>query len=115
MELQHFLYKQEGKVAVLTINRPDKLNALNDAVIAQLGDAAEAIATRQDVAGAIITGAGAKAFVAGADIAELARQGPLEAKTRSLRGQAVLRRFETCGTQRLLRLVGKGRALQDVA
>ena len=115
MPLTHLLFEVRDRVAHITVNRPDKLNALNDAVIAQLGDAAEAIATRQDVAGAIITGAGAKAFVAGADIAELARQGPLEAKTRSLRSQAVLRQFETCGTQRLPRLVGKGRALRDVA
>ena len=79
MPLTHLLFEVRDRVAHITVNRPDKLNALNDAVIAQLGDAAEAIATRQDVAGAIITGAGAKAFVAGADIAELARQGPLEA------------------------------------
>jgi enoyl-CoA hydratase len=46
------------------------------------------------VRGLIITGAGAKAFIAGADIGELGRQGPLDAKARALRGQAVFRRFE---------------------
>jgi len=45
----------------------------------------------------LITGAGPKAFIAGADIADLARQGPFDGKARALRGQAVLRRLETCG------------------
>ncbi len=58
-------------IAFVTINRPDKLNALNDEVIAEIAAAAEAIATRDDIGGAILTGAGTKAFVAGADIAEL--------------------------------------------
>ncbi|HEY2825351.1 MAG TPA: enoyl-CoA hydratase-related protein, partial [Gemmatimonadales bacterium] len=85
------------RIATVTINRPDKLNALNDTVIAELGRAAEEIATRADVGGAILTGAGPKAFVAGADIGELSQQGPFDGKARSLRGQAVLRRLETCG------------------
>jgi enoyl-CoA hydratase len=147
------------RVATLTINRPDKLNALNDALIAELGSAIEEIRTRGDIAGAIVTGAG-RAFVAGADIAELAAQGPVDGKARARAGQEVFRRFETSpkpvvaavngfalgggcelamachvrlasetakfgqpevklgiapgygGTQRLARLVGKGRALQ---
>jgi enoyl-CoA hydratase len=49
------------------------------------------------VRGVILTGAGAKAFVAGADITELAAQGPFEAKQRSLAGQQMMRRFERCG------------------
>src|SRR5256712_1362104 len=47
--------------------------------------------------GAILTGAGTKAFVAGADIGDLAKQGPFDGKARALRGQAMMRRFETCG------------------
>ncbi len=81
-------------IATVTVNRPDKLNALNSAVIGELGEVAEAIRTETAIRGAILTGAGPKAFVAGADIGELAGQGPAEAKARSLRGQEVFRRFE---------------------
>lgn len=84
-------------IAFVTINRPDKLNALNDEVIAEIAAAAEAIATDDDIGGAIITGAGTKAFVAGADIGELSRQGPIEGKARSRRGQDAFRRLEQCG------------------
>ncbi|HXV85199.1 MAG TPA: enoyl-CoA hydratase-related protein, partial [Gemmatimonadales bacterium] len=91
------LFDVRDRAAFVTINRPDKLNALNDAVMEELGAAAEEIATREDVGGALITGSGAKAFIAGADIAELATQGPFDGKARALRGQAVLRRLETCG------------------
>lgn len=82
------------RVATVTVNRPDKLNALNAATIGELGDAIDEIRRRDDVGGAIITGAG-RAFVAGADIAELANQTPLDARQRALRGQHVFRRFET--------------------
>jgi len=81
-------------VLTITINRPDKLNALNDQVIAELGQAALEAAADDRVRGVILTGAGPKAFVAGADIGELASQSPLSAKERSLAGQAVFRRFE---------------------
>lgn len=84
-------------VAFVTINRPDKLNALNDQVMAELADAAGRIATDDGIKGAILTGAGPKAFVAGADIGDLARQGPFDGKARAMRGQAALRRLETCG------------------
>lgn len=87
---------QEG-IATLTINRPDKLNALNDAVIEELREAVAAIETDDSIRGVIVTGAGPKAFVAGADISELATQGPLSGKDRSLAGQAVFRRLERCG------------------
>lgn len=84
-------------VAFVTINRPDKMNALNATVVDELGEAATEIATRDDVAGAIVTGAGPKAFVAGADIGELAKLGPFAAKAVALRGQEVFRKIETCG------------------
>lgn len=91
------LMQREGRVAILTVNRPDKLNALNDQVMAELGDAAERITTAPEIRGAIITGAGSKAFIAGADIGDLSRQGPFDGKARAMRGQGVLRRLETCG------------------
>ena len=87
-------YELRDGVVTITVNRPDKLNALNTTVIAELGQAALAAAADDQVRGVILTGAGAKAFVAGADISELAGQDPLAGKERSLTGQAVFRRFE---------------------
>lgn len=81
-------------VAYLTVNRPDKLNALNATLISELGHAAEQLASDPSVRGVILAGAGPKAFVAGADISELAAQGPLDGKARARAGQAVFRRFE---------------------
>src|SRR2546425_4097485 len=97
MSYDTLLFDVHDGIAFVTINRPEKLNALNDRVIDELADAGERIATQGEIKGAIITGAGQKAFVAGADIAELAQQGPFDGKARALRGQAMLRRLETCG------------------
>jgi len=97
MSYETLLFAVRDGVAVLTINRPDKLNALNDQVVDELAQAAERIASEDAIKGAILTGAGTKAFVAGADIADLAKQGPFDGKARALRGQAMLRRLETCG------------------
>src|SRR5689334_14919912 len=97
MTYQTLLLDIRDGVAFVTVNRPDKLNALNDQVMAELSDAVERITTAPEVRGAIITGAGPKAFIAGADIADLSRQGPFDGKARAMRGQSVLRRLETCG------------------
>jgi len=97
MTYQTLLFDLKDGVAVVTINRPDKLNALNDQVMAELAHAADRITTEAEIKGAIITGSGPKAFVAGADISDLAKQGPFDGKARAMRGQAVLRRLETCG------------------
>jgi enoyl-CoA hydratase len=147
------------RVATITVNRPDKLNALNGVTLKELEGAIDDALRRDDVGGIIVTGAG-RAFVAGADIAELSRQTTLEARQRALYGQAVFRKYERAtkpvvaavngfalgggcefamachvriaaeqakfgqpevklglcagygGTQRLARLVGRGRALQ---
>ena len=147
------------RIATITVNRPDKLNALNDALMDELRTAIADARRRADVGAVLLTGAG-RAFVAGADIAELAEQSATEGKARAVRGQRVFRRFETSpkptlaavngfalgggcelamachirvasetakfgqpevklgmvpgygGSQRLPRLVGKGRALQ---
>ena len=97
MDYQTLLFEIRDRIAFVTVNRPDKLNALNDQVMAELADAAERIATTPEIGGALITGAGPKAFIAGADIGDLSRQGPFDGKARAMRGQAVLRRIETCG------------------
>lgn len=94
MAYQFLTFDVADRIATITVNRPDKLNALNDATIAELGAAIDAAIAREDVAGVLLTGAG-RAFVAGADIAELESQSPLEAQRRARAGQAVFRRFET--------------------
>src|SRR2546428_9355847 len=97
MTYQTLLFEVRDGVAVITINRPDKLNALNDQVMAELADVAERLATDDDIRGAILTGAGPKAFVAGGDIGDLPQQGPLDGKARALPGQARLRRAREGG------------------
>jgi enoyl-CoA hydratase len=97
MSLTTLLYDVHDGIARVTINRPDKLNALNDTVIAELADAVGHVESDDAVRGVILTGAGSKAFVAGADIGEVASQGPIEGKARALAGQRVMRRLERCG------------------
>lgn len=87
----------ESRVATVTLNRPKVLNALNDQTIAEIDACFTQIATDEQIAVVILTGAGEKAFVAGADIRELASQGPDEARTRALAGQRALSRIEECG------------------
>jgi enoyl-CoA hydratase len=161
MSRNHILFEvDEAGIALVTVNRPDKRNALSGAVVAELKDAFECIAGDRAVRAAILTGAGEKAFVAGADINELADLSALEAREHALRGQRAFRMLETSpkpsvaavngyalggglelamactvrfasenamlgqpevklgitpgygGTQRLPRLVGRGRALE---
>jgi enoyl-CoA hydratase len=84
----------QDRIAVLSVNRPDKLNALNEQTIRELSEAFGELAARDDVGGVILTGVGEKAFVAGADIAELARMGPVDGIEVSRLGQQVFRRIE---------------------
>ncbi|HEV8612244.1 MAG TPA: enoyl-CoA hydratase-related protein, partial [Gemmatimonadales bacterium] len=81
-------------IALITVNRPDKLNALNHTVIHELGEAATRVAEDETIRAAILTGAGPKAFVAGADIGELSSCNAIEAQTLSQTGSGVFRRFE---------------------
>jgi enoyl-CoA hydratase len=97
MPYESLLFDVRDGIAFVILNRPEKLNALNDRVVDELSDAAGRIAAEDGIRGAILTGAGAKAFAAGADISELAGQGPFDGKARALKGQAMLRRLETCG------------------
>jgi enoyl-CoA hydratase len=160
LTLENLLYEKKGAVAYITLNRPKVLNALNKATIAELtaafGDSRDDTAVR----GVIFTGAGDKAFAAGADVSEVVNDTPLEAEEKTRHGQALTTLIENLGkpviaavkgfalgggcelamactirlaaetakfgqpevklgimpgyggTQRLPRLIGKGRALQ---
>ncbi|HWH07659.1 MAG TPA: enoyl-CoA hydratase-related protein [Candidatus Thermoplasmatota archaeon] len=91
---ENLLVERDGPVAVLTVNRPKSLNALNGATLRELKAAAEALDADPGVAVVIVTGAGEKAFVAGADISEMASFGPLQAEDHARRGQATVAAFE---------------------
>jgi enoyl-CoA hydratase len=97
VNLAHVLYAVADRVATVTVNRPDKLNALNDAVMADLGQAFAAARADANVGVVVVTGSGEKAFVAGADIGELAKQTVVGGKEKSLRGQVVLDAIENLG------------------
>jgi len=158
--LGNILYETKGGIAYITFNRPKVLNALNKSVIKELKTAFETAQEDSTVRGVILTGAGDKAFAAGADISEMLQDTPLEAEEKTRLGQALTTLIENLGkpviaavngyalgggcelamactirlasetakfgqpevkigimpgyggTQRLPRLVGKGRALQ---
>jgi enoyl-CoA hydratase/carnithine racemase len=158
--LENVLYEKKGPIAHVTINRPKVLNALNKATIAELNEAFKDARDDAAIRGVILTGAGDKAFAAGADISEMANDTPAEAEDKTRHGQRLTRLIENLGkpvvaavngfalgggcelamactirlavetarfgqpevtigiipgyggTQRLPRLVGKGRALQ---
>ena len=150
----------ENNILTITINRPDKLNALNKDVFTDLSNVVDEIENTTVIKSAIIIGAGAKAFVAGADISEFSSLTLSEAKILSKRGQDIFFKIENCskpiiacvngfalgggcelamschfriasdnakfgqpevnlglipgygGTQRLVQLIGKGRAIE---
>jgi enoyl-CoA hydratase len=97
MAYETLLYETKEGIAYVTVNRPEKLNALNDQVMADLADCFAHIASDDTARAVILTGAGEKSFVAGADIGVLATQTPLEGKERSVRGQKILDSIEHLG------------------
>lgn len=150
----------ENGICIVTINRPDKLNAINNAVMTDLDAVINEIENNKDIKAAIITGAGTKAFIAGADISEFVGLTKEEGNALAKKGQDIFLRIENCtkpiiaavngfalgggcelamachfriasdnakfgqpevnlglipgygGTQRLVQLIGKGRALE---
>jgi enoyl-CoA hydratase len=97
MGFEFVKYDVDQSVATLTINRPDKLNALNAATILEIGRAVALARSDDGVRGLIVTGEGPKSFVAGADIAELATMGPVTGVRVSREGQDVFRSLERLG------------------
>ena len=160
LKLENVLYEKKGPIAYVTINRPKVLNALNAKTISELRSVFEDVRDDSDVRGVVFTGAGDKAFAAGADISEMANDTAVSAEEKTRRGQTLTELIENLGkpviaavngfalgggcelsmactiriaaetakfgqpevkigimpgyggTQRLPRLVGKGRALQ---
>jgi enoyl-CoA hydratase len=94
MEYSNIILAIEEGVATITFNRPKSLNALNLALLNELADALDAIAANESIRVLVLTGAGEKAFVAGADISELAGFNTLQAKRFAMIGQAVIDKLQ---------------------
>lgn len=88
------LFNVEDGIGIITINRPKALNALNDVVLGQLESILDKVKTDESVKVVILTGAGDKAFIAGADIAEMRALRPFEIRNHVARGQRISRKFE---------------------
>jgi enoyl-CoA hydratase len=93
MAYTQILVEVADRTATVTINRPDKLNALNATVLAELAAAFDAFATDPAIGAVIVTGAG-RSFVAGADIGEIAAEPAASLEAFARRGQALFRRIE---------------------
>jgi len=96
-EFENILLDKKNSIAYVTVNRPKVLNALNMATMEELRAAFSDIQSDASIRVAILTGAGEKAFVAGADIGELAKQNAVSGKEYAHRGQAVLDLIENLG------------------
>ncbi|HEU5458372.1 MAG TPA: enoyl-CoA hydratase-related protein, partial [Terracidiphilus sp.] len=97
METQNLLVELRPPLAQVTLNRPNVLNALNTATLAELESVFLHLAADNSVRAILLAGAGTRAFAAGADIRELAALSAEEGKAFSQRGQAIFRALETLG------------------
>lgn len=97
MEVKNYnnlLVEIENGIAVVTINRPKSLNALNSETLAELGDIAAAIEKSKEVKVVILTGSGQKSFVAGADISEMVNASPQEGRAMAMLAAETFKKFE---------------------
>lgn len=97
MPYQNLIFEKKDHIGTITFNRPRVLNALNRETMDELDAVLSEARSDSDLRVLILTGAGDKAFIAGADINELARQTPASGRETSLHGQAVLHKLETLG------------------
>jgi len=96
MEFSTIITSLENNIFTVIINRPDKLNALNQTVLDELNEAMDLVYQDEKIKAVIITGAGEKAFVAGADIAEFASVKDDEGESLSKKGQNIFFKIENC-------------------
>lgn len=96
MNFQNIITKTETGIFFITINRPEKLNALNKTTLDEVKSAMKMVYEDASICGAIITGAGEKAFVAGADISEFLKYSAAEGKALSAHGHDVFNYIENC-------------------
>jgi len=97
MTFDNLLLERDGAVAVVTLNRPKVLNALNNHTLAELASCMAALKADPEVRAIILTGSGEKSFVAGADINELAALSPVEGQAHARRGQLIFDAIEQLG------------------
>jgi enoyl-CoA hydratase len=91
---QYILVEARGAIAIVTINRPKALNALNSATLAELGETLTTLAGNSQVRVVVLTGSGEKAFVAGADVTDMLAMSPVEARAFAHRGATVFSQLE---------------------
>ena len=94
MSFENIILEVDSPIATIFFNRPKALNALNNALFDELDLALDQVKNNTDIRVLILTGSGGKAFVAGADIAELVKMNPLEGKSFSRKGQKVFSKIE---------------------
>jgi enoyl-CoA hydratase len=97
MAYDNLLFEVSEQIARITFNRPNVLNALNRKTMDELGDCLKKVRADDAIRVLILTGAGEKAFIAGADINELSQQTPVNGREFTLYGQEIIRRLETLG------------------
>ena len=93
MEYENLRFDVRDQIARITFDRPNVLNALNRKTLEELGDCSDAVRFNNEVRAIILTGVGEKAFVAGADINELAQRTSIDGKDFALWGQEILHRL----------------------
>ena len=97
MSWKNIIFKKENKIGFITLNRPEVYNALNAALLGELGEVVEEVRRDPDIGVVILTGAGDKAFVSGADIGEIPASNAILAWATSRDHQSILNQLERLG------------------